>query len=112
MPKNIIDFNYDELMNLDVYVDGKHVDPRLSQRVWNHSPCGFSIGYGGSGPAQCALGILLRFTDQETAVRLHQTFKWEHVATWQPHEIIKLDIQQWIKNKVKELDHVTPTEGR
>lgn len=48
----------------------------------NHSPTGFEWSYGGSGPAQLALAILADATgDDELAVRLHQPFKWRHVAT-------------------------------
>ncbi|KKN11984.1 hypothetical protein LCGC14_1020970 [marine sediment metagenome] len=47
-----------------------------SLALWNHSPVGFQWGYGGSGPAQLALAILLDFTNaQELSVRLHQKFK-------------------------------------
>lgn len=35
------------------------LDPHFSQQFRNHSPDGFEWGYGGSGPAQLALGILL-----------------------------------------------------
>lgn len=45
-----------------------------------HSPSGMEWGYGGSGPADFALNILLMFTDTATAERLHQPFKWEYVA--------------------------------
>lgn len=65
-----------------VYVDGISLPLEPSLAVWNHSPTGFSWGYGGSGPAQLALAILLRFTDRETASRLHMDFKWDHVARW------------------------------
>jgi len=49
--------------------------------LWNHSPTGFEWGYGGSGPAQLALAILADATgDEDLAIELHQTFKWEVVA--------------------------------
>ncbi|GAJ01677.1 unnamed protein product, partial [marine sediment metagenome] len=38
-----------------VWLNGKRLYPGKSQRVWNHSPDGFSWGYEGSGPAQLAL---------------------------------------------------------
>ena len=44
------------------------------------SPSGFNWGYGGSGPAQLALAILLRATDHETAVAYYQAFKWDVIA--------------------------------
>jgi len=35
------------------------LDPRPSLQFWKHSPDGFEWSYGGSGPAQLALAILL-----------------------------------------------------
>ena len=46
----------------------------------NHSPTGFAWGYGGSGPAQLALAILLHLADRATAERFYQAFKWECIA--------------------------------
>jgi hypothetical protein len=57
------------------------LDPRPSQKVWNHSPDGFQWGYGGSGPAQLSLAILLDVTgDKDRSVRLHQEFKRDKIA--------------------------------
>ena len=43
--------------------------------LFNHSPTGFSWGYGGSGPAQLALALLAdALGDDGLAVRLHQAF--------------------------------------
>lgn len=65
-----------------VYVDNRTLSPQRSQQLSNHSPSGFSWGYGGSGPAQLALAILLEAgaSDRE-AIRFHQDFKWAHIAT-------------------------------
>jgi len=63
------------------YLDGNYLSPERSQKVYNHSPDGFNVGYGGSGPAQLALAILLELTDQESAVAKHQQFKWTYIAT-------------------------------
>jgi len=57
-----------------VTVDGRPLSPRLD--LWNHSPTGFEWGYGGSGPAQLALGLLAdHLGDDHKAVRLHGEFK-------------------------------------
>jgi Family of unknown function (DUF6166) len=49
----------------------------------NHSPTGFSWGYGGSGPAQLALALLAdALSDDDRAIRLHQDFKFKVVAGW------------------------------
>lgn len=47
----------------------------------HHSPDGFEYGYGGSGPSDLALNVLLLFTDKDTAWKLHQDFKWKFIAT-------------------------------
>jgi hypothetical protein len=61
----------------------KILDPKPSQKLWNHSPNGFNWGYAGSGPAQLALAILLDVTgDKALSSRLHQAFKSEIVSTW------------------------------
>ncbi len=65
-----------------VWLDGKELLPDRSQRIRNHSPDGFCWGYGGSGPAQLALAVLLEIApDEETALREYQTFKRELIAT-------------------------------
>ena len=94
-----IDGHY-ETGALEVYVDGKYLDPRPSLKVWNHSPTGFGAGYGGSGPAQLALAILLLVTDRENAVRLHQDFKWDFVTKWSFEEDfeVNIDVADWINH--------------
>lgn len=53
--------------------------PRNALR--NHSPAGLAWGYGGSGPAQCALALLAdALADDARALRLYQAFKWRVVA--------------------------------
>lgn len=52
--------------------------------LFNHSPTGFEWGYAGSGPAQTALAILADATgDDQLALRLHQRFKFDRIATLQ-----------------------------
>lgn len=64
-----------------VSIDGMEISPKRSQKLVNHSPDGFNWGYGGSGPAQLALAILLHFTsDEEWSLRNYQTFKSEVIA--------------------------------
>ena len=49
--------------------------------LWNHSPTGLNWGYGGLGPAQCALALLAdHLEDDRKAVKLHQPFKWAVIA--------------------------------
>jgi hypothetical protein len=63
-----------------VWIDERELSPVPSQGVFNHSPAGFNWSYGGSGPAQLALALLLEFTDRGAAVRHHQDFKWRVIA--------------------------------
>jgi hypothetical protein len=63
-----------------VYLNGKFLIPARSLKVRYHSPDGFSWGFGGSGPAQLALAILLEVTDEETATANYQQFKWDVIA--------------------------------
>ena len=59
---------------------GFPLSPRHDLR--NHSPSGFSWGFGGSGPAQLALALLCdALGDEARAQRLYQQFKWEHISS-------------------------------
>lgn len=77
--------NDGEIKDVDRIVvngDGKTLDLEASLKVVNHSPTGFCWGYGGSGPAQLSLAILLdHFNgDRERALALYQDFKFKVVA--------------------------------
>lgn len=82
-----------------VLVDGQPLDPAPSQALFNHSPTGFSWGYGGKGPAQLALAILLHHTNSnKEALAFYQAFKWQFVGAWpfgQPHKV-EIDIDAWL----------------
>jgi hypothetical protein len=87
------------ILRLDSETRGvRPLDPRLD--LYNHSPTGFEVGYGGSGPAQTALAILAdHLGDDERAVRLHQAFKWAVIATLDRESDFELaaeDIDSWI----------------
>jgi hypothetical protein len=85
----------------EVTIDGHRLDPRPSQKVWNHSPDGFNWGYHGSGPAQLALAILLRSTKQDVAVQLHQAFKREFVSRLPQSDFeVDFDVESWINWKM------------
>ena len=97
-------------MITDKYIDGKlkieingvELLPDKSQKVWNHSPDGFSAGYSGSGPAQLALAILLEFTDQVTVIRLYQEFKSDVIAGLKGNfELPTEVVERWIKERLK-----------
>jgi hypothetical protein len=65
-----------------VTVNGQTLPVAPSLKLRNHSPTGFSWGYGGSGPAQLALAILHDYYGARRALRLYQSFKWATVARW------------------------------
>lgn len=66
-----------------VWINETEINPMRSQSVANHSPDGFNWGYGGSGPAQLALAILLELVDENIAAASYQMFKREFVAAWE-----------------------------
>ena len=60
---------------------GERLTPERSLELANHSPTGFEWGYGGSGPAQLALALLLDYTNDEEVALAHYTeFKNEAVS--------------------------------
>jgi len=67
-----------------------------------HSPTGFAWGYGGSGPADLALNILLAVTkDRDTAWQYHQDFKWDFIAPM-PFEGGEIDVEEvknWLRKR-------------
>lgn len=77
----------------------KLLNPKLSQKLYNHSPDGFQWGYSGSGPAQLSLAILLDFTcDSERSLRLHQDFKRDKIAGLNDYFILtEREIQAWLE---------------
>lgn len=84
-------------------LDGGKVETNVVQVMKYHSPSGFEWGYGGSGPADLALNILLRFVPRSVAVRLHQDFKWKFIST-APREGANLsaeEIDRWILEAVR-----------
>lgn len=65
---------------------------------------GFNYGYGGSGPADTALNIMLMFTDRTTAQRIYQDFKWQFLGEQSDRLVIKRgDIENFIAEKKAEL---------
>jgi hypothetical protein len=63
--------------NRKVFLDEKYLSPIPSQKYHNHSPDGFNWGYGGSGPAQLALAIMLKLTGKADG---YQYFKLAVIA--------------------------------
>ena len=78
-----------------------HVEGVAHLWVW-HSPAGFEWGYGGSGPADLALNILLAATgDHPFAGLHHQDFKRAKVEAL-PHGggvIAAGDVLTWVREQ-------------
>jgi hypothetical protein len=69
---------------VSVYVDDEPLDPRND--LVDHSPTGFSWGYGGSGPAQLALAILADLVGDERALEDYQELK-DNLISVQPQHL-------------------------
>jgi hypothetical protein len=87
--------------NLKLFVDGKELSLAKSLAVINHSPDGFNAGYGGYGPSQSALAILLAVTTKNDAEKYHQKFKWDFIAKEDllnsPDFEFEFDYEAWAK---------------
>ena len=81
--------------------------------LWNHSPVGFQWGYGGSGPAQLALAILLDFTKaKELSVSLHQQFKRDFIARSGKRLLLtEPEIKNWISKVEQKAKEGRSNEG-
>ena len=87
-----------------VSIDGQTLHPYKSQQVYNHSPSGFEWGYGGSGPCQLALAILLELYDRQTALAYYKKFKGEFIATasYNGFVISSDSIDEWLEKEKKD----------
>jgi hypothetical protein len=84
-----------------VLKNGQPLSPADSQKLHNHSPDGFNWGYGGSGPAQLALALLLDVSgNSDTALAHYQRFKWEKIAKLEldrPWDMTDSEIEGWLQ---------------
>ena len=82
------------------------IDLDRSLRIEDISPTGFEWGYGGSGPSQTALAILLEATDdEELSLDLYNQFKRDVIAH-APYRGWKIPIEAidgWIANQDTQL---------
>ena len=83
-----------------VMVDYSILDPAWSQSVYNHSPDGFNWGYGGSGPAQLALALLLLCAGEKEALEHYQDFKNDIVSRLTDDDFVLSgsDIITWMED--------------
>ena len=84
--------------------EGHVLDPTPSLALANHSPGGFEWGYGGSGPAQLALAMLLYLYGDEIALACYQDFKSDAIARTQEwgFKMDVEDIQAWVACKIQQ----------
>ena len=84
-----------------VTIDGKVLSPAKSQKVWNHSPDGYSWNYAGSGPSQLSLALLLEITTKEEALKYYQDFKFDKIATLPPDDFRMTgeEVYEWLLRK-------------
>jgi hypothetical protein len=77
--------------------------PGRSLRLRNHSPTGFEWGYGGSGPAQTALAILLDHCgDEKLALTFYQDFKADAVARMPGEwELTQQEVALWLLDRMR-----------
>jgi|WetSurSiteA1Bulk_404760.scaffolds.fasta_scaffold86388_2 hypothetical protein len=82
-------------------VDHKRIELEDSLKYVNHSPTGFSWGYGGSGPSQAAYAILLEYTkDSVLSQKLYWQFRNEFVSKWPMDEPVyeDIDMDAWLES--------------
>ena len=84
-----------------VFIDGAEIQPERSLRVKDHGASGFEWGYGGPGPSQLALALMLEagLSDKE-ALKRYQSFKSEWIAKlgWEGR-IWGTDVHQWLRRQ-------------
>lgn len=84
-------------------IELKELSPKRSQKLDNGSPDGFNWGYYGSGPRQCALGLLLDVTnDKDKSLRWYLHFTQEvlaHMPIDKKLQIPEEKIIEWINDK-------------
>ena len=86
--------------------ESTELSPDPSLKLRDHSPDGFQWGYGGAGPAQLALALLLDVTTSpDMAQAYYQDFKFDVVAAWgEEWEITSQEILDWLgREETREL---------
>jgi len=82
-----------------ICVDGKNLPIAPSLKLRNHSPTGFMWGYGGSGPAQAALAILMLYLPDREALGAYQQFKFDIISNLDGDFTLEgANVQNWIEH--------------
>lgn len=81
----------------DIFLNGELLNPLESMKII-HFSCKFAWGYNLSGANQLALAILLKFTDEKTALRNYERFRLEVVEKIYGEKFKKrIDISKYIE---------------
>lgn len=88
-----------------IWYNGKKLDYEPSLKIKNHSPTGFSWGYLGSGPAQLALAILLKYGEEagyikfvDLALANYQDFKQNFIGDLPDIKFhVRVDLKKYFK---------------
>lgn len=81
-----------------IRIDGRRLDIRPSQRAWHKSE-NFSWGYGGSGPSQLALAMLMEYWKEEDAKKWFQDFKFNWVGALPQTDFVKtINLREIMEN--------------
>jgi hypothetical protein len=81
-----------------VYLNGKQLDIKKSLKVHAHSPTGFMWGYGGSGPAQLALAVMMEMKPEHDLYSSphYQKFKKDVISRLpQKPCALEMDFEAW-----------------
>src|SRR5262245_48203399 len=82
-----------------VWIDGVPLDPKPSQDSMNLSSK-FAWGYSGFGGMQLSLAILLKFTDELTALENYRFFYWEIICELDPGDFeSRVNLSPWLSRK-------------
>lgn len=92
-----------KVMVKETHWNGVSINHTL-EHVERHSPDGFSWGYGGSGPADLALSILVDYCkrykfDDKIPDKYYQQFKNDFIAASSDElNITSAQIKEWLKD--------------
>lgn len=91
-----------EVMVMEADGQCRMLNPARSLELQNHSPTGFEWGYGGSGPAQLALALLLDYYGADAAQQTYHFFKSQVVARMPAGEweLTGSEIQFWMQTNI------------
>lgn len=93
-----------------VFVDDKPLDLEGSQRVIRYCHA-FHWGYNGSGPAQLALALLLRYIGEDLAFRYHQKLMTNLIAKLPDNSFIRtVRLREHMARIIAEVDGYSQPE--